>query len=109
MLPDFSFTVRNLPDVHVVALRGELDAASVIGLIDALLLVAGSTLVVDLRDLTFMDSSGIGAVVTVRNRLKADGMGDLVLTRPTAIVRMALLEVVGLSGWIVDWSPEWDE
>ena len=35
-------------------------------------------------------------------------MGDLVLTRPTAIVRMAL-EVVGLSGWIVDWSPQWDE
>jgi anti-sigma B factor antagonist len=106
VLPDFSVTVRNLPDLHVVAMHGELDVASAEGLTDALIELAGSTLVVDLAGLTFMDSSGIGALVRARNRIEADGLGELVLTRPTSIVRKAL-EIVGLSAWIVDWSPDW--
>jgi anti-anti-sigma factor len=108
VLPPFSITVRNVPDFHIVALHGELDIASVDGLADELVRVAGSTIVVDLMDLTFMDSTGIGALVTTRTRLLANGQGELVLTRPTAIVRKAL-EIVGLSQWIVEWSPDWDE
>jgi anti-sigma B factor antagonist len=106
--PEFSITVRDLPDVHVVTLRGELDVTSADGLSNSLVELAGSTLVVDLSGLTFMDSSGIGAVVRARNRIKAEGLGDLVLTRPSAIVHKAL-EIVGLSAWIVDWSPDWAE
>ena len=108
MLPDFSITVRNLPDLHVVAMHGELDVASAEGLTDALIELAGSTLVVDLSGLTFMDSSGIGALVRARNRIKAEGLGEMVLTRPGAIVGRAL-GIVGLSAWIVDWSPDWNE
>ncbi len=108
MSPEFSITARHLPGVHVVALHGELDVASVDGLAEALVEVAGSTLVVDLADLTFMDSTGIGALVVARNRVLASGQGQLVLTKPTAIVRKAL-EIVGLSQWIVEWSSEWDE
>ena len=107
MLPEFSVTVRNLPDVHVVELHGELDIASAEGLSNSLVELAGSTLVVDLSDLTFMDSSGIGALVRARNRIKDEGLGDLVLTRPGVIVRRAL-EIVGLDAWIVEWSPNWD-
>jgi anti-anti-sigma regulatory factor len=55
-----------------------------------------------------MDSSGIGPLVRARNRIRAGGLGELVLTRPGAIVRSAL-EIVGLDTWIVDWSPDWDE
>jgi anti-sigma B factor antagonist len=108
VLPEFSITVRHLPDLHVVLLHGELDVASADGLANSLFELAGSTLVVDLSDLTFMDSSGIGALVRARNRIRADGLGDLELTRPGAIVRKAL-EIVGLNTWIIDWSPEWDE
>ena len=108
MLPDFSITVRNLPDVHVVAMHGELDVASAGGLENSLVELAGSTLVVDLSGLMFMDSSGIGALVRARNRIKAEGLGEMVLTRPGEIVRRAL-EIVGLSAWIVDWSPDWNE
>jgi anti-anti-sigma factor len=108
VLPEFSISVRSYRDVHVVTLHGELDVSSADGLSNSLVELAGSTLVVDLSDLTFMDSSGIGALVRARNRIRADGLGDLVLTRPGAIVRRAL-EIVGLDTWIVEWSPDWDE
>ena len=55
-----------------------------------------------------MDSGGIGALVRARNRIKAEGLGDLVLTRPGVIVRRAL-EILGLDAWIVEWSPDWNE
>jgi anti-sigma B factor antagonist len=107
VLPEFSITVRNLPDVHVVAMHGELDAASASGLENSLVELAGSTLVLDLSDLTFIDSSGIGALVVARNRIRSKGLGELVLTRPREIV-VRVLEIVGLDSWIVDWSSDWD-
>ena len=108
MLPEFSLTSRNLPGLHIVALHGELDLASADGLAEALVEIAGSTLVVDLADLSYMDSSGIGALVVARTRIRAKGLGELVVTRPTAIVQK-VLEIVGLAGWIADWSPDWDD
>ena len=108
MLPEFSITVRNLRDIHLVTLHGELDVASAEGLSNSLVELAGSTVVADLSDLTFMDSSGIGALVRARNRIKADGLGELLLTRPVEIVRRTL-EIVGLDTWIVDWSTDWDQ
>lgn len=57
--------------------------------------------------LTFLDSTGISALVMARKRILADGRGQLVLTRPQGFVAKAL-EIVGLSAWIVDWSPDWD-
>jgi len=108
VLPEFSITVRNLRDIHLVTLHGELDVASAEGLSNSLVELAGSTVVADLSDLTFMDSSGIGALVRARNRIKADGLGELLLTRPVEIVRRTL-EIVGLDTWIVDWSTDWDQ
>lgn len=108
MSPDFSVSTRDLPDRHIVALRGELDLVTAEGLTDALVEIAGSTLVVDLSDLTFMDSSGIGALVVARRRIMSSGQGELVLARPGANVRK-VLDIVGLSDWIVEWSPDWDD
>jgi len=104
--PEFSISTRDLPGLHVLALHGELDIMSADDLALALVEVAGSTVVVDLSDLTFIDPSGISALVMARNRIVADGRGLLVLTRPRGIVRRAL-EIVGLSAWIVEWSPDW--
>lgn len=108
MLSEFSIAARDIPGTHIVALHGELDIASVDGLADALAGRAGSTVVVDLSGLTFMDSTGIGALVVARNRVQSKGSGQLVVSRPSAIVREAM-EIVGLGAWIVAWSPEWDE
>lgn len=108
MSPEFSITrTRNLPDlpdVQIVALHGELDIASADGLADALVEVAGSTVLVDLSALTFMDCRGISALVAARNRIRSKGLGQLVLTRPDAII-LKTLEIVGLSGWILELSP----
>ncbi len=108
MSPDFSISARDLPGIHIVSLQGELDMATADGLSDALAEIAGSTVIVDLSQLTFMDSTGITAIVAARNRILAEGQGQLVVTRPGGIVRRAL-EIVGLGGWIVEWSPDWDE
>ena len=108
MTPEFSVSIRNIPDFHILALHGDLDMASAPGLADVLKEIAGSTVVVDLSDLTFMDSSGISALVVARNQMEAEGKGDLVVTRPEGILRR-VLEIVGLSEWIVDWSPAWGE
>ena len=63
MLPEFTITAHDLSDIHVVALRGELDVVFADGLADALVEVAGSTVVVDLSGLTFIDCSGVAALV----------------------------------------------
>ena len=65
---EFSSITRDLPGLHILALHGELDIVSAYDLALVLVEVAGSTVVVDLSDLTFMDSSGISALVMARNR-----------------------------------------
>ncbi len=77
--------------------------ASAHGLAESLIALAGSTVVIDLADLSFMDSSGIAALVKARNQI-ADGSHRLVLTRPADNVRK-VLEVVGLLAWVEEWSP----
>ncbi len=98
--------VAKVDGVDVVALRGELDIATADGLSDWLIDRAGSLLVVDLSDLTFMDGSGITALVIARNHLRDQGC-DLCLTRPRRLVRQAL-EIVDLADWVRDWDPDWD-
>jgi anti-sigma B factor antagonist len=106
MAADFSRDLRDVGGVHLVTLNGELDMATAEGLADWLVTVSGSAVVVDLSGLTFMDSSGISALVMARNRMVEDG-NDLILTRPAPMVQRAL-EVVGLAGWLAPWDPHWD-
>jgi anti-sigma B factor antagonist len=108
VLPEFSITARHLPDIHVVGLHGELDVVSAGVLADSLVEVAGSTVVADLSGLTFMDCSGIAALVMARNRILATGLVELVITRSGAIVRRTP-EIVGLAAWIMEWSRDWDD
>lgn len=107
MSADFRIIARDMPDVHVVALSGELDIGSADGLASALVKAAGSTVVVDLSGLTFLDSRGVAALVDARDRILAAGKGDLVLTRPGGMVR-TVLDITGLDAWITEWSPDWD-
>jgi anti-anti-sigma factor len=55
-LADFSRKATKVGDVHVVALRGEMDLATVADLPDWLVEIAGSPVVVDLSEVAFMDS-----------------------------------------------------
>ena len=83
-------------DAIVVALTGELDLYNAPALREALLDAAGRAprrLVVDLSDVTFVDSTALGALVQARSAL-ADG-SDFALAAPGLEARRAL-EVSGL-------------
>lgn len=81
----------------MVAVRGEIDMATAPQLRDLLdqLIEAGSRrIVLDCRELAFLDSSGIGVLIAARNRLGDDG--EIVIDSPPAHVRK-VLEITGVA------------
>jgi anti-anti-sigma factor len=81
----------------VVTAAGEIDMATAPRLRECLLTTEGNV-VVDLRAVSFLDSSGIGVLADAQGRL-AKGGGNLALRKPQAIVRTAL-EITGFAAWI---------
>ena len=67
------------------------------GLLSSLVGPPGSLVVVDLYELTFMDSSGLGAIHAARRMAIKDG-GNLVVCRPSPMVHR-VLEITGLDMW----------
>ncbi len=81
----------------VISVRGEIDMATAPQLRDMLeqVIEGGSQrIVLDCRDLAFLDSSGIGVLVAARNRLGDDG--EIVLDSPPPHVRK-VLEITGVA------------
>lgn len=89
------------PGCHIARLSGELDAASATTLHDLLVEMAGSTVVVDLSAVEFIDSRGVGELIRARRDVIRAGH-DLVFHGPlTSPVRrtlaiMGLLELIDL-------------
>jgi anti-sigma B factor antagonist len=86
-------------DRDVVAVVGELDGATVPELHEMVttLVTGGSRdIVLDLRRMTFVDSSGLGGMLGARQLLVELG-GSLVLRAPTAKTRKVLV-MGGLEG-----------
>jgi anti-sigma B factor antagonist len=84
-------------DSIVVAVSGEIDLATsptLRGRLDALVEEGRSSLVVDLRRTTFLDSTGLGVLVHALKRCRAAG-GDLqlVITEPRIL---SLFAITGL-------------
>jgi anti-anti-sigma factor len=90
---------------HVVALRGELDVSTRHQLASHAAGSPGALVVFDLSQLTFIDSSGLGAVHAARQQAITRG-GTLVVSRPTPMVQR-VFEITGLDTWIADWDPAW--
>jgi anti-anti-sigma factor len=85
--------------LHVV-LRGELDLATAPELEELAIprVRGGRHVVLDLRELDFMDSSGVRVLVTL-HALAQDGDGDLTVVRgPAGSAVRRVLEVSGLEG-----------
>lgn len=78
-------------DRVVLAVRGDVDIATAPALRAGLAAAVERypVVVVDLRDVGFMDSTGLGILVASYNRAAARG-GQLVVARPQRIVRNAL-------------------
>jgi len=85
-------------DVSAVQVYGELDQATVPQLtraLDSVIDEGTGALLVDLTDCSFIDSSGLAALVTARERVIADDTRQFGLCCPDSQVRR-LLEVTGL-------------
>jgi anti-sigma B factor antagonist len=83
----------------VVAVSGELDITTSQALLDALtpdVLPDGTTRVtLDLSEVTFMDSTGIGAFVQARKALRPFGVELVLLRPPERLARR--LEIMGIN------------
>ena len=105
MVDLFSVTSRDFENCRIFVLMGELDASSSQGLPEQLQGPLGSLVVIDLSQLAFMDSSGLGAIHAARRLAIKDG-GTLVVCRPQPNV-LRVLQLTGLDSWITDWNPKW--
>ena len=88
----FSVEIDHIGTTHIVTVRGEIDIVSAPEFEEKLSTV-GSTVVVDLRDLDFMDSSGLS--VLLRRRHMMDGSSDLRLVIGPGIIE-TLFRVTGI-------------
>jgi anti-anti-sigma factor len=86
-----TFTVEASPGPgHVVlTLHGDVDLATCPVLRERLSSTGSPAVVVDLGDVPFLDSTGLGVLVAAHTRAAAEGR-SLVLARPQRIVRNAL-------------------
>jgi anti-anti-sigma factor len=105
MVDIFSVTSRDFEDGRIFALSGELDVSSCDGLPEQLQGPPGRLVVIDLAELTFMDSSGLGAIHAAR-RLAIKNGGTLVVSRPQPPVHR-VLQLTGLDIWVRDWDRKW--
>ena len=83
----------------VVALRGELDLAdapSVAAQLSAAVEAYGPRIIVDLEELEYIDSSGLGVLVRVLKQARRNG-GELPLAAPQGVVHK-VLTATGLIG-----------
>lgn len=85
---DLDLRVERHPRATVIRLSGELDLASVPAVRERLLALAVDgqvNQVLDLTNLTFMDSAGLGVIVATRRRLRTL-QGALVLACPNETI-----------------------
>ena len=79
----FSISVTEQGGRAVVAITGELDLATAPDLEAVVLerLDAGQSVVIDLRELQFMDSSGLRVLIAAHTRAN-EGAGEFAIVRP---------------------------
>jgi anti-sigma B factor antagonist len=94
------FTVKDTGEAVVLKIEGELDAVTVAELrpiVDRLANDARGRVVVDLSALRLIDSSGVGALVSLFKQVRARG-GEVVVEnvkdQPLAIFRLLRLDKV---------------
>ena len=107
MADSFGVRSHDFDGGRVVALRGELDASTCQGLVEHLIGRPGLLVVLDLCELTYIDSSGLGVIHAAR-RMAIEAGGNLVVCRPRSVV-YRVLEITGLDTWITDWDPKWSD
>ncbi|MFW5739574.1 MAG: STAS domain-containing protein [Myxococcota bacterium] len=102
-----SVASRKVGDVSVIDLRGSVDAAALRAIEPRLLALAdrpGAKLAVDLRQVTSMDSSGLGMLLALTKRARAND-GNVVLFGVPSSVK-TIFRVTGISRVIDTFDEE---
>jgi len=98
---ELQLATRHEGDVAVVSALGEVDVFSAPGLdseLDALIAAGSSRLVVDLSEVAFLDSTGLGVLVkALKHAREADGWLHLVVTSDRI---RKIFEITGLDASI---------
>jgi anti-anti-sigma factor len=106
--PDFSVTRRRANGAIVVVPVGEIDLATVDALQSELDAAAAEAeqVVLDLREVSFIDSAGLRLVVHSSRALAADGGALAVVRGPREVQRV--FDLVGLDGRVtmLDQPPD---
>jgi anti-sigma B factor antagonist len=98
-VPDLGVAVSAAPFGATVSVEGELDIATVRQLTAALAeepVASAKTVVVDLSSVTFIDSTGLGALMNLKRDLDARN-GRLLIACPEGPARL-LFDVTGVAG-----------
>jgi len=101
----FSIRAADAGDVYTVACTGDVDASATKPLRDATLLALNSRcplIVVDLREVTFIDSSGLSSLLLAHKAAEIAGVDFQVIAAPPRVVRA--FELAGI-GRLFDPSP----
>lgn len=101
----FDLTEHTADGVPVVAVTGEIDLATAPLLrerLEAKLDAGSASVVVDLRNTTFLDSTGLGVLVSALKRCR-DAGGDLGLVAVEARI-LKLFAITGLHDTFSIWS-----
>ena len=102
-MAEFSYDVEDKGGTVVVSLAGELDMSATFRLEPEFERLAGEeathTLVLDMADVTFLDSSALGLMLTTEQRLQAEDV-RFVVADPSRAVRR-IFEVTGVADTIV--------
>ena len=104
--PPFALTIARNGSHTVVSLRGELDIASEGEVAAGFGLVLGpptTVLTVDMRELTFLDSTGLRLLLNLRTQCEASDCRLLIVPGGPAIQRA--FDVSGLTGHFTTVDP----
>lgn len=105
---DFSMTQQTVGDVPVLTVHGEADLYSAPGLQDSLstlLDTAAKAVVVDLTEVAFLDSTGLGVLVSARTRAVENGQTLPIVCEDGRILK--LFRITGLET-VFDIHPSLD-
>lgn len=97
--PSLRTFIERSAETTVVWMGGEVDIATKPE-VHALLRSLDGDVVVDLAHVTLLDACGIGAFMSERQRLTAEG-GMLMVRAPVPLIRRELC-IFGLADWIVE-------
>ena len=108
MQSQFRLEVRSQRQTTIIAVSGELDLASSPALQEELDRVSASDaemLIIDLRELDFMDSTGLSVLVRAHQRAEEQGRQLAVVKGPQQVQRLLSLTGVSDRMTVVD-NPE---